>query len=78
MSLADDLNDFVEQVDTLEIQLRDLNAEYEEMTKDYNTLEGRYTSLSEEYDEIFNELQWYRAAFPEGEKAYQVVERIEA
>lgn len=61
----------------------ELEQDFANMKEDYKDLESELGSLTCSYDDLMdshklleNELEWYRSTYPEGEAAYQVVQRL--
>lgn len=65
-----------DQVEELESEFKNLTADYKDIESEMHSLTSSYDDLMDSHKLLENELEWYRATYPEGEAAYQVVQRL--
>ena len=75
-SLADELSDLSTQAEDLELEYNKLHESNLELAKELNSISAALHDLEEEHEAAVAELMWFRAAYPDGQTAYHVSERV--
>jgi chromosome segregation ATPase len=75
-SLADELAVLSTQAEDLELEYNKLREHSIELGKELNNVSAALHDLEEEHEAAVAELMWFRAAYPDGQTAYHVSERV--
>lgn len=75
-SLADELSDLSTQAEDLELEYNKLHEANLDLAKELNEVSAALHDLEKEHDAALAELRWFRTAYPDGQTAYDVSERL--